>query len=168
MQVSFDPCFARCKHGTCLDEVQWFYGRYFLVVLRLAFLPRWGFFLFFFQPAGICHPCSLKKVAGFPSIHASHAANMEPVQTRFGGSVEVGGYTQLDEGAGRQIWKCFDPLNCVAPAAFRKHSTWVQIWHLGANMGLAFLGYICKFSHCPLGFSLGLDRYGSNYSSPHG
>ena len=28
------------------------------------------------------------------------------------------GYTQLDKGAGRQIWKCLDPLNCVAPAAF--------------------------------------------------
>ena len=46
----------------------------------------------------------------------------------------VGGYKQLDEGAGRQIWKCFDPLNCVASAAFRKHGTWcnygtwVQTW----------------------------------------
>ena len=39
---------------------------------------------------------------------------------------------QLDEGAGRQrIWKYLDLLNCVAPAAFGKHGTWVQarIWH---------------------------------------
>ena len=69
---------------------------------------------------------------------------MEPVKMRFDGSVEVGGYTQLDEGAGagRQIWKCLDPLNCVALAAFGKHRTWVQIWHMGANMDLAFSGYI--------------------------
>ena len=26
--------------------------------------------------------------------------------------------TKLDEGAGRQTWKCFNPLNCVALAAF--------------------------------------------------
>ena len=85
-------------------------------------------FLFFFQPEGIYHPCSLKKVAGVPSIHASHAANMEPFRMRFGGSVEVGGYTQLDEGAGRQIWKWLDPLNCVAPAAAKKK------WLMGANI----------------------------------
>ena len=30
----------------------------------------------------------------------------------------VGRNEQLDEGAGRQTWKCLDPLNCVAPAAF--------------------------------------------------
>jgi len=30
----------------------------------------------------------------------------------------VGRNKQLDEGAGRQIWKCLDPLNCVASAAF--------------------------------------------------
>ena len=47
---------------------------------------------------------------------------------------------QLDKGAGRQIGKCLDLLNCVAPAAFRKHSTWVQLWHLGANLDLAFQG----------------------------
>ena len=52
----------------------------------------------------------------------------------------VGRNKQLDEGAGRQIWKCLDPLNCVALAAFRKHGTWVQIWHMGANMDLEFSG----------------------------
>ena len=40
----------------------------------------------------------------------------------------VGKNKQPDEGAGRQIWKCLDPLNCVALAAFWKHGTWVQIW----------------------------------------
>ena len=30
----------------------------------------------------------------------------------------VGRNTQLDEGAGRNIWKCLDLLNCVALAAF--------------------------------------------------
>ena len=30
----------------------------------------------------------------------------------------VGRNKQLDKGAGRQIWKCLDPLNCVASAAF--------------------------------------------------
>ena len=30
----------------------------------------------------------------------------------------VGRNKQLDEGAGRQSWKCLDPLNCVAPVAF--------------------------------------------------
>ena len=30
----------------------------------------------------------------------------------------VGRYKQPDEGAGGQIWKCLDPLNCVASAAF--------------------------------------------------
>ena len=29
----------------------------------------------------------------------------------------VGRYKQLDEGAGRQIWKCHDPLNCATVAA---------------------------------------------------
>ena len=52
----------------------------------------------------------------------------------------VGRNKQLDEGAGRQNRKCLDPLNCVAPAAFWKHSTGVQLWHMGANMDLAFLG----------------------------
>ena len=31
---------------------------------------------------------------------------------------DVGRNKQLDEGAGRQIWKCLDPLNCVASAEF--------------------------------------------------
>ena len=35
---------------------------------------------------------------------------------------------QLDKGTGRQIWKCLDPLNCVASVAFRKCCTWVQTW----------------------------------------
>ena len=39
----------------------------------------------------------------------------------------VGRNKQLDECAGRQTWKCLDPLNCVASIAFRKHGTWVQI-----------------------------------------
>ena len=30
----------------------------------------------------------------------------------------VGRNKQPDEGTGRQIWKCHDPLNCVTPAAF--------------------------------------------------
>ena len=30
------------------------------------------------------------------------------------GRVVMGRNTQLDEGAGRQIWKCPDPLNCIA------------------------------------------------------
>ena len=38
----------------------------------------------------------------------------------------VGRNKELDEGAGRQIWKCLDPLNCVAPAAFWKHGTWCK------------------------------------------
>ena len=38
----------------------------------------------------------------------------------------VGRNKQLDKGAGRQPWKCFDLLNCVASIAFRKHGTWVQ------------------------------------------
>ena len=46
-----------------------------------------GLFLFF-QLAGIYHPWSLKKVAGFPLIHVPHAANMETVKMRFGGSVD--------------------------------------------------------------------------------
>ena len=52
----------------------------------------------------------------------------------------VGRNKQLDEGAGRQIWKCHDPLNCVTPVAFWKHGTWVQLWHLGANMDWHFWG----------------------------
>ena len=32
--------------------------------------------------------------------------------------VVVGRNKQLDEGAGRQIWKCHDPLNYVASAVF--------------------------------------------------
>ena len=40
----------------------------------------------------------------------------------------LGGNIQLDEGTGRQIWKCLDPLNCVASVAFWKHGTWVQTW----------------------------------------
>ena len=40
----------------------------------------------------------------------------------------VGRNEQLDKGTGRQTWKCLDPLNCVASAAFGKHGTWVQIW----------------------------------------
>ena len=40
----------------------------------------------------------------------------------------VGRKNQLDEGAGRQIWKCLHPLNYVASAAFGKHGIWVQIW----------------------------------------
>ena len=31
----------------------------------------------------------------------------------------VGRNKQLDEGTGRQTWKCLDPLNCVASVAFR-------------------------------------------------
>ena len=30
----------------------------------------------------------------------------------------VGRNKQLDEVTGRQTWKCLDPLNCVASAAF--------------------------------------------------
>ena len=40
----------------------------------------------------------------------------------------MGRNKQLDEGAGRQTWKCHDPLNCIASVAFRKHGSWVQIW----------------------------------------
>ena len=40
----------------------------------------------------------------------------------------VGRYKQLDEGVGRQTWKCYDPLDCVALVAFKKHGTWVQTW----------------------------------------
>ena len=40
----------------------------------------------------------------------------------------VGRNIQLDEGTGRQFWKCLDPLNCVASVAFRKRGTWVQTW----------------------------------------
>ena len=40
----------------------------------------------------------------------------------------MGRNKQPDKGAGRQSWKCLDPLNCVASAAFRKHDTWVQAW----------------------------------------
>ena len=46
----------------------------------------------------------------------------------------MGRNEQLDEGAGRQTWKCLDPLNCVAPAAFESiahgcnYGTWVQTW----------------------------------------
>ena len=40
----------------------------------------------------------------------------------------MGKNTQLDEGTGRKTWKCLDPLHCVASAAFRKHSTWLQTW----------------------------------------
>ena len=74
----------------------------------------------FFQLAGICHPCSLNKVAGFPLIHVAHAANMESVKTRFGGSgwAVVRRNKQLDKGTGGQNWKCHDPLNCEALAAF--------------------------------------------------
>ena len=77
---------------------------------------------------------------------------------------------QLDEGAGRQIWKCLDPLNCVALAVFWKHGTWVQIWHMGANMDLTFSEYVCIISDSrPLGFGLRLDHLMSrNNSSPHG
>ena len=42
------------------------------------------------------------------------------------GQAVVGRNKQLDEGAGRQIWKCLDLLNCVALVAFGKHGTWVQ------------------------------------------
>ena len=35
----------------------------------------------------------------------------------------VGRNIQLDEGTGRQFWKCLDPLNCVASVAFGKHGT---------------------------------------------
>ena len=48
---------------------------------------------------------------------------------------------QLVEGADRQTWKYHVPLICVALVAFRKHGTWVQIWHIDANMELAFLEY---------------------------
>ena len=40
----------------------------------------------------------------------------------------MGRHKQLDGGAGRQIWKCLDPLNCVAMAVFWKLGTWVQTW----------------------------------------
>ena len=44
----------------------------------------------------------------------------------------MGRNKQLDKGTGtgtcRKAWKCLDPLNCVALAAFRKHGTWVQTW----------------------------------------
>ena len=72
----------------------------------------------------------------------------------------MGGYTQLDEGAGRKIWNCLDPLNCVAPAAFGKHGAKVQTctWN--------FWGTLHK-SADPLtsvtGVFLGVD-----YSSRHG
>ena len=54
----------------------------------------------------------------------------------------MGRNKQLDGGGGggRQTWKCLDPLNCVASVAFRKHGTWVQIFHMGANMDLEFSG----------------------------
>ena len=50
-----------------------------------------GFFLSS-QPAGICHlsPLLAEEGCRFPPIHALHAANMEPVRTTFGGSVDGG------------------------------------------------------------------------------
>ena len=48
----------------------------------------------------------------------------------------VGRNKQLDEGTGRPIWKCLDPLNCVTLGAFRKHDT------VDANMDLEFSGYL--------------------------
>ena len=60
LQVSFDLCFARCKHGTCSVALQ----TISLGGSEAGIFPPLGFFLFF-QPAGISHPCSLKKVAGF-------------------------------------------------------------------------------------------------------
>ena len=33
----------------------------------------------------------------------------------------AGGNKQVDDNAGRQTWKCHDPLNYVAAVAFRRH-----------------------------------------------
>ena len=52
----------------------------------------------------------------------------------------MGRYKQLDEGAGRQIWKCLDLQNCIALVVFGKHGTWVQVWHMGANMAHGIFG----------------------------
>ena len=49
-----------------------------------GFFPHWGFLLSI-QPAGIRHSCLMKKVAGFLRSTFLHAANMEPVPTRFVG-----------------------------------------------------------------------------------
>ena len=68
----------------------------------------------------------------------------------------VGIKKQLDKGTGRQSWKCHDLLNCVALVAFRKHDTWVQIWHMGANMDLEFSGTLHKSAITHLALALGL------------
>ena len=77
LQVSFDPCFARCKHGTC-SVVLWS----ILLGGSCLLFPHWGF-----SPSSLqeSHSYLLKKVAGCLRFMSLHAANMEPVRMRFGG-----------------------------------------------------------------------------------
>ena len=69
-------------HAANMEPVRWFCGRYFLVVLRLHFFSAGVFSLL---PA--CRnlsPLLAEEGCRYPSIHALHAVNMEPVPTRFG------------------------------------------------------------------------------------
>ena len=74
----------------------------------------------------------------------------------------VGRHKQLDEGAGRQTWKCHDPLNCVVSIAFRKHGTcWAQTWtwHFRGT---------CINRLEPLTSVVNGIAWCSDYSNPHG
>merc|ERR1712071_425498 len=64
-------------HAANMEPVRWFCGRYFSVV-PFYFFPTGVFSL----PPVCRNPSLLLAVEGcrFPSIHALHAANMEPVQ----------------------------------------------------------------------------------------
>ncbi len=70
------------------------------------------------QSAGISHSYLLKKVAGFLRFmffaRCKHGTCSDEVWWSLW---MVGRSRQLDEGAGRQKWKCHDPLNCAIVAA---------------------------------------------------
>ncbi len=110
LQVSFDPCFARCKHGTC-SVVLWS----ILLGGSFLFFPHWGFFSF--QSAGISLLLA-EEGCRLPSIHVFARCKHGTCSDEVWWSLwMVGRSRQLDKGAGRQKWKCHDPLNCVASAA---------------------------------------------------
>ena len=91
--------------GSVVDTSRWF----------ISIFPRWGFFSL--QSAGISLLLA-EEGCRFPSIRVfarcKHGTCSDEVQWSLW---MVGRSRQLDEGAGRQKWKCHDPLNCVASAA---------------------------------------------------